>query len=69
MLRFLGKTVAYSTAAVGAAAAGSYALGKEGDMALVLAQGDDKVRTILQKTLPSEAFIALYSASRTLGSR
>ena len=65
MLRFLGKTVAYSTAAVGAAAAGSYALGKEGDMALVLAQGDDKVRTILQKTLPSEAFIALYSASRT----
>ena len=64
MLRFLGKTVAYSTAAVGAAAAGSYALGK-GDTGSPSWRKATTRSAPFYETLPSEAFIALYSASRT----
>ena len=40
-------------------------LGYEGEVALGLARVDDTLRPALQTVLPSEAFIALYSSSRT----
>lgn len=49
----------------GGAALVAAQLGYESELALGLARIDDRLRPALQTVLPAEAFIALYSASRT----
>ena len=63
--RIGGGAVLAGGASVGAIAAG--ALGEEGKRSaiLMLMQLDDKLRPTLAATLPAEAFICLYSATRT----
>ena len=60
-----GGSLLAGGASVGAIAAG--ALGEEGKRSaiLMLMQLDDKLRPTLAATLPAEAFICLYSATRT----
>ena len=59
------RVAASGVAGGGLAAYTAAQFGYEGEVALGLARVDDTLRPALQTVLPAEAFIALYSSSRT----
>ena len=65
MLSRVARVTASAVGGGGLAAFTAVQLGYEGELALGLARADDALRPALQAALPAEAFIALYSSSRT----
>ena len=65
MLARAARVTASAVGGGGLAAFAAVQLGYEGELALGLARADDALRPALQAALPAEAFIALYSSSRT----
>ena len=63
--RIGGGAVLVSGGAIGSIAAGALGEDSQRSAILMLMQLDDKLRPTLAATLPAEAFICLYSATRT----
>lgn len=65
MIARVSRIAAGATAAGAASALTAAALGFDGEVALALARVDSSLRPILASVLPADAFIAIYSGSRS----